>query len=51
MSLGDVHHHKLHLAPIFLIKLVEGRNLPPEWRSGIASENKNYGPMLLREVG
>jgi hypothetical protein len=38
MGLGDVDNQELDVVLIFAIELVEGRNLPPEWRSGVTSE-------------
>jgi hypothetical protein len=38
----DVDHQKGGSTAVLFVKLVEGRNLPPEGRSGVASEYKDY---------
>jgi hypothetical protein len=42
VRLGDVHHQERDLLSILLIELVEGRNLPPEGRSSVASEDQHH---------
>src|SRR5271165_3996570 len=42
MRFQDVHCVERHLAPILLVELIEGRNLPPEWRSGVAAEDQHH---------
>jgi hypothetical protein len=42
----NVNHQEGDLAAVLLVKLVEGRNLPPEGRSGIASKYEHYRPSL-----
>jgi hypothetical protein len=39
MSFEYVNHEERNLAAVLIVKLVEGGNLPPERRSGIAAEN------------
>jgi len=46
MRFGDVDHEECDATSIFLIELVEGRNLPPEGRSGVASKYE-YDWLLL----
>jgi hypothetical protein len=41
VRLRNVYYEESHPVPILLIKFVEGRNLPPEWRSGVAAENQH----------
>ena len=43
MRFGDVDDQEGDLVPIFVVELVEGRNLPPEGRSSVASENQDDG--------
>jgi hypothetical protein len=42
MRFGDVDHEKSNSVAILLIKFVEGRNLPPERRSGVTAEYQNH---------
>jgi hypothetical protein len=42
MSFEYVYDEKSHLAAVLIVELVEGRNLPPEWRSRVAAEYENY---------
>src|SRR5579859_6027862 len=39
----DVHRVKRHTRSVVVVKLVEGRNLPPEWRSGVAAKDEDDG--------
>jgi hypothetical protein len=48
MGLGDVHHQKSHTILILIVEFVEGRNLPPEWRSGVAAEDQHDGLLLVQ---
>ncbi len=41
MRLGDVDHEERDLTSILLVELVEGRNLPPEGRSSVASKDEH----------
>ena len=43
MGFQDIHDEKGDLRPVLVVKCVEGRNLPPEWRSSIAAEDQNHG--------
>jgi hypothetical protein len=47
MSFRDIHHQEPHPIAILLVEFVEGRNLPPEWRSGIASENQHHRMLFV----
>ncbi len=47
MRFRDVHHQKRHAIAVLLVKFVEGRNLPPEWRSGITSEHQHHRLLLV----
>src|SRR5947208_2750173 len=46
MRLGNVDHEELNLVSILLVEFVEGRNLPPEGRSGVASEDEDNWSIL-----
>jgi hypothetical protein len=46
MRLSNVDDEEFGLRGVILVELVEGRNLPPERRSGIAAKNQHYRPML-----
>jgi len=41
MCFQNVDRQESHLIPVFLVKLVEGGNLPPERRSGVAAKYQN----------
>jgi len=43
MRLCDVDHQKIDLISVLLVQLIEGGNLPPEWRSGVTTKNENDG--------
>jgi len=43
MSFGDVDNQKPDFSLVLIVKFVEGRNLPPEWRSSVAAKNHHYG--------
>ncbi len=42
MRLDDVDRKKRDLAVVLVIKLVEGRNLPPEGRSGVTAKDQHH---------
>jgi hypothetical protein len=48
MRFRDVYHQESHTITILLVKFVEGGNLPPEWRSGIASKNQHDRLLLIQ---
>jgi hypothetical protein len=41
MGFGDVDDQEFDLIVILVVKLVEGGNLPPEGRSGIAAKDQD----------
>src|SRR5690348_6358880 len=41
MRFEDIHGIELHARTVLVIQLIEGRNLPPKWRSGVAAENED----------
>jgi len=43
MRLGNVDNQERNSLAVLLVKFIEGRNLPPERRSRIASEHQNHG--------
>jgi hypothetical protein len=51
MRFRDVDHEEGNLASVLLVELVEGRNLPPEGRSGVASKDEHHRPLLGGERG
>jgi hypothetical protein len=50
MCFGNVDDKEFDPSPILLCEFVERGNLPAKRRSGIASEDQHYGP-LISEVG
>jgi hypothetical protein len=46
MRFGNVHNQERHAPAILLVKLIEGRNLPPERRSSVAPKYQNHGLLL-----
>jgi hypothetical protein len=42
MRLKDIERVEAHLIFVLLSELVQGGNLPPKWRSGIAPENQHH---------
>jgi len=46
MRFGNVDNQERDAPAIPLVKLVEGRNLPPERGSGVAAEYQNHGLLL-----
>jgi hypothetical protein len=45
MCLEDVHGIEINLSLVLLGKPVQGGNLPPEWRSGVAAEDQHHRPV------
>jgi hypothetical protein len=45
MGFEDVDREEGDLLTVLIVELVEGRNLPPEGRSGVAAEDQNDGLM------
>ena len=43
---ADVDRVKGDLVLVLLIQIVEGGNLPPEWRSSVAAEDENDGLLI-----
>jgi hypothetical protein len=43
MRLDNVDNQERDLLVVLIVKLVQGGNLPPEWRSSIAAENEHHG--------
>ena len=50
MRLGDVYDQKCDSVSVLFVKLVEGRNLPPERRSSVASKHQHYWVSLSRKL-
>ena len=48
MRFGNVNNEESNAPAILLVKLIEGRNLPPERRSGVAAENQNHRLPLVQ---
>ena len=48
MGFRDVHHQKSHAILVLLVEFVEGRNLPPEWRSSVTAENQHDGLLFVQ---
>jgi hypothetical protein len=46
MCFSDVHNQEGNAPSILLVKLIKGRNLPPERGSGVAAEYQNHGLLL-----
>ena len=46
VGFGDVDHDELDLVSIPVVELVQGRNLPPERRSGVAPEYQDDWPVF-----
>ena len=42
MCFSDVNGQKCNFSFVPFIKCIEGRNLPPEWRSGVTSKNEDH---------
>jgi hypothetical protein len=43
MGLLDVNHVERHPVFVLVIQFIQGRNLPPERRSGVATEDEHHG--------
>ena len=41
VRLADVNQEELNAVLVFVVQLIEGANLTPEWRSGVATEDKH----------
>jgi hypothetical protein len=50
MRFGDVNNQEGDAIAILLVQFVEGRSLPPEWRSGVTSEHQ-YNRLALVQHG
>lgn len=48
MRFGNVDNQEGNVSAVLLVKFVEGRNLPPERRSGVAAEYQNHGLLLAQ---
>jgi hypothetical protein len=44
----DVHDQECHTVLVLVVELVEGGNLPPEGRSGIAAEQQHHWLLLVQ---
>jgi hypothetical protein len=42
VCLDDVNNQEGNSITVLVVELVEGRNLPPEGRSGVAAEDEDY---------
>jgi hypothetical protein len=49
MRLGNVDDQKFSAVFVLIVELIEGRNLPPEGRSSVASKNQHNRPSLRRQ--
>ena len=47
MRFGYVNNQESHAIAILFVKLIESRNLPPEWRSRVAAEYQNHRLQLV----
>jgi hypothetical protein len=47
MRFRNVNHQERDPPAILLVKLIEGRDLPPERRSGVAAEHQDHGLLLI----
>ena len=47
MRFGNVDNQESNPPVILLVEFIEGRNLPPERRSGVAAEYQNHGLLLV----
>ena len=48
MSFQNIDGVELYTLTIFIVELVECRNLPPKWRSGVASEDQYHGLVVTK---
>jgi hypothetical protein len=46
MRLGDVDDEEINSVFVLVVEFVEGGNLPPEGRSGVAAEDQDYRAAL-----
>jgi hypothetical protein len=49
VGFSDVNHEKGNTILVLLVKFVEGRNLPPEWRSSVTAEDQHDRLLLVQE--
>ena len=47
MRFGNVNHQESNTPAILLVKLIEGRNLPPEGRSSVTAKDQHHGLLLV----
>jgi len=47
MRFRDVNDKECDAVPVFVVELIEGGSLPPEWRSGITPEYEYYRLLLV----
>ena len=47
MRFRDVYDQERDPPTVLLVKLIEGRDLPPERRSGVAAEYQDHGLLLI----
>jgi hypothetical protein len=47
MRFGNVNNQESNAPAILPVELIEGRNLPPEWRSSVATKYQNHGLLLV----
>ena len=50
MRFHDVDRQEAHAVTILFVQLVEGGDLPPKWRSGVATEDQRHG-LATAEAG
>ena len=48
MRFADINREEGNFALVLIVKLVEGGNLPPKWRSSVAAEDHDYGLNLVQ---
>jgi len=48
MGFRDVNNQKGNAVSVSLMELVEGGNLPPEGRSGVAAKDQHHGPLPVQ---
>jgi len=49
MRFRNVNNQERNAPAILFVKLIESRNLPPEWRSRVAAEYQNHRLLLAQE--
>jgi hypothetical protein len=49
VGFSDVNHEKGNTILVLLVKFVEGRNLPPEWRSSVTAEDQHDRLLLVQD--